>query len=50
MSNGNESKLESSKVCPKFSGKKEEYEAWRGKVEDWMDITEGSFKFPGLRD
>jgi hypothetical protein len=35
-------------VCPSFSGKKEEYEDWRIKVEDWLLLSEGEVKYPGV--
>lgn len=34
--------------CPRFSGRREEYETWRMKVEDWMLITEGEVRYPGV--
>ena len=34
--------------CTRFSGKKEEYDAWKIKVEDWMDFTEVEKKRQGL--
>lgn len=34
--------------CPLFSGKQEEYENWRGRVEDWLALCKDEAKYPGL--
>lgn len=36
------------RACPVFSGIFDEYKAWKGRVEDWLVITEGEVKYPGL--
>ena len=35
-------------VCPIFNGKKDEYEDWRVKIEDWLLLSEGEVKYPGV--
>ena len=34
--------------CPKFSGKSEDYEEWRMKVDDWMWLTRKEVEAPGM--
>jgi hypothetical protein len=34
--------------CPPFSGKEDDFDDWRNKLEDWLILEEGNIKYPGL--
>src|SRR5215469_5357384 len=34
--------------CPTFTGKMEEYERWKIRIEDWLLVNEDQMKYPGL--
>ena len=35
-------------VCPSFSGKQEDYEVWRVKVDDWQVMVEAEVTYPAI--